>query len=160
MDYIDLTYSKNVESAWVNGIDPKYFTQKGDILLNSTGEGTLGRASLVTDKCSHLLYDSHMLLLRVNEHEVVPQLLVDLINSSFGQKQVEICKSAQATKQTELGIKNAKKILFPLPELSLQNEISAVVQEKKQQIRALQSNAEKLRQYAKKEFDKAVFGLI
>lgn len=108
----------------------------------------------------HLLYDSHMLLLRVNEHEVVPQLLVDLINSSFGQKQVEICKSAQATKQTELGIKNAKKILFPLPELSLQNEISAVVQEKKQQIRALQSNAEKLRQYAKKEFEKAVFGSI
>ena len=92
--------------------------------------------------------------------QVVPQLLVDLINSSFGQKQVEICKSAQATKQTELGIKNAKKILFPLPELSLQNEISAVVQEKKQQIRALQSNAEKLRQYAKKEFEKAVFGLI
>lgn len=160
MDYIDLTYAKNVESAWVNGIDPKYFTQKGDILLNSTGEGTLGRASLVTDKCSHLLYDSHMLLLRVNEHEVVPQLLVDLINSSFGQKQVEICKSAQATKQTELGIKNAKKILFPLPELSLQNEISAVVQEKKQQIRVLRSNAEKLRQYAKKEFEKAVFGSI
>lgn len=113
-DEIDLTFVKTVDPSWFERIDGKFFTQLNDILINSTGEGTLGRASLVKeDKHIGLLYDSHMLCLRVDQKYINAQLLVYLINSSFGQKQIEMFKGAQATKQTELGIENMKKLQFP-----------------------------------------------
>ncbi|MBR7033816.1 MAG: restriction endonuclease subunit S [Clostridia bacterium] len=159
-DSIDLSYAKTVDTEWLEMFDKRYLTKESDILINSTGEGTLGRASLVTKEHEGLAYDSHMLLLRVNQEEVDPQLIVDLINSPFGQKQVEVNKSAQATKQTELGVDNTKRILFPLPDLSEQKRISFVVKEKKNKISALQKSAENLRMQAKKEFEEAVFGEI
>ena len=99
-----------------------------------------------------------MLLLRVNQAEVDPQLIVDLINSPFGQRQVELYKSAQATKQTELGVDNTKRFLFPLPDLPEQKRISAAVEEKKKRIIALYKESESLRLKAKKDFEAAVFG--
>jgi len=157
-DYIDLSYAKTVDTVWLEMFDKACLTRENDILINSTGEGTLGRASLVTKEYEGLAYDSHMLLLRVNQEEVDPQLIVDLINSPFGQKQVELNKSAQATKQTELGVDNTKRILFPLPDLSEQKRISAIVKEKKNRIGALHKSAEDLRRQAKREFEEAVFG--
>ena len=157
-DYIDLSYAKAVDTEWLEMFNKACLTRENDILINSTGEGTLGRASLVTKEHEGLAYDSHMILLRVNQKEVDPQLIVDLINSPFGQKQVELNKSAQATKQTELGVDNTKRILFPLPDLSEQKRLSAITKEKKNRISALHRSAENLRLQAKKDFETAVFG--
>lgn len=158
MDHIDISYAKPVDSSWLEKLDKDFLTRENDILINSTGEGTLGRASRITKEYEGLAYDSHMLLLRVNSEEVDAQLIVDLINSPFGQKQVEIYKSAQATKQTELGIENTKKILFPLPNLSEQERISATIEERKHQMNSYINSANELRIHAKKEFEKNVFG--
>lgn len=157
-DYIDLSFAKTVDSNWLRKIDKDCLTKENDILINSTGEGTLGRASLISKENEGLAYDSHMLLLRVNQAEVDPQLIVDLINSPFGQRQVELYKSAQATKQTELGVDNTKRFLFPLPDLPEQKRISAAVEEKKKRIIALYKESESLRLQAKKDFEAAVFG--
>lgn len=48
-----------------------------------------------------------------------------VFNSEYGQEQVNNVKSAQSTKQTELGIGNLKKIIFPLPPMNIQNAIVA-----------------------------------
>lgn len=157
-DYIDLSFAKTVDTNWLRKLNNDYLTKKNDILINSTGEGTLGRASIITDEFEGLAYDSHMLLLRVNSDEVDAQLIVDLLNSPFGQRQVEFYKSAQATKQTELGIENTKKFLFPLPNLSEQKRISSSIEEKKQETTELLKKAEVLRQQAKREFETKVFG--
>ena len=79
----------------------------------------VGASLIKEEQHTGLLFDSHIMSLRVNEDFVNPQLLVYLINSSFGQKQIEILKGAQATKQTELGVENMKKIVFPLPAKNL-----------------------------------------
>lgn len=158
-DYIDLSFAKTVDADWLKKFDTEFLTREGDIIINSTGEGTLGRASLITKEYEGLAYDSHVLLLRVNKTEVDPQLIVDLINSPFGQKQVELYKSAQATKQTELGVDNTKRFLFPLPVLPEQKRISAAVEEKKKKIVALCKESESLRLQATKDFEAAVFGL-
>ena len=157
-DYIDLSFAKTVDAKWLETFEKNCLTQEGDILINSTGEGTLGRASLVTKEYEGLGYDSHMLLLRLNNQEVDPQLIVDLINSPFGQRQVELNKSAQATKQTELGVDNTKRLLFPLPDLTEQKTISARIKEKKRKILFLRSESEKIREYAKRDFERVVFG--
>ena len=152
-------YAKTVDDEWLSSIPAGVLTRKGDILINSTGEGTLGRATCIAeDDHVGLAYDSHVLLLRVNEKEVDPQLLVAIINSSYGQAQVERYKSAQATKQTELGIENTKKFLFPLPSISEQRQIAAEIQKREIKAKALRGEAESLRQRAKKEFEEAVFG--
>lgn len=157
-DEIDESYAKNVNDEWIKRIDESVFTRKNDILMNSTGEGTLGRASLIK-KSEHIgrLYDSHMLLLRVNESEVEPQLIVDIINSTYGQEQVNMYKSAQATKQTELGIENLKKIKFPLPDISLQKEMVKELDAKKHDLKTLLEEIDNLRLLARKQFEEAVF---
>ena len=152
-------YAKTVDDEWLSNISTDVLTRKGDILINSTGEGTLGRASCITeDDHVGLAYDSHVLLLRVNEEEVDPQLLVAIFNSPFGQAQVERYKGAQATKQTELGIENTKKFLFPLPDVGEQRQIAAEIRKREIKAKALREEAESLRQHAKKEFEEAVFG--
>lgn len=156
---IIIDYAKTVDDDWFGNIPEDVLTQKNDIIINSTGEGTIGRASCIT-KNEHigLAYDSHVLLLRVNENEVDPQLFVSIFNSSFGQAQVELYKSAQATKQTELGIENTKKFLFPLPNIQEQHHIAEEIRKREEKIKALRGDAESLRQRAKKEFEEAVFG--
>jgi hypothetical protein len=44
---IDLNYAKSVDAEWLNTVDKNQFTKEGDILINSTGEGTIGRASSI-----------------------------------------------------------------------------------------------------------------
>lgn len=156
---IDLQYAKRVNDAWLSAIPAHFLTRKGDLLINSTGEGTLGRASvIVSDAHAGLAYDSHLLLLRVNPDAVCPSLLAYLFNSSFGQAQVNLYKSAQATKQTELGIENTLKLQFPLPPLPVQQEIADGIARETQRVKALREQAKQLRLDANSAFSAAVFG--
>lgn len=156
---IDLKYAKTVNEIWFSKIPDAQLTQVDDIMINSTGEGTLGRASLiVSDEHVGLAFDSHMLLLRVNLNEIDPLLFVYLFNSPLGQTQVDLYKGAQATKQTELGIENTKRIRFPLPPLVIQKSISNLIEKETLQIGKLREEASRLYKKAKIEFEEAVFG--
>ena len=120
---IELQYAKPVVADWLQSIDKNCLTREGDILINSTGEGTIGRAAIVDKSMEGLLYDSHVLLLRLNKDKIIPQYFVYVFNSRYGQEQVENVKSAKTTKQTELGVDNLKKIQIPIPPLNIQNKI-------------------------------------
>lgn len=45
-DEIDLSFVKTADPLWLERIDRSLFTQLNDILINSTGEESIGRASL------------------------------------------------------------------------------------------------------------------
>ena len=107
----------------MESIDEENLTQEGDILINSTGEGTIGRAAVVDKDNTGLLYDSHVLLLRLNKNYIEPKYFELVFNSRYGQEQVENVKSAKTTKQTELGVENLKRILIPIPPLKVQQDI-------------------------------------
>lgn len=154
---IDLQYAKTVSEAWLNSIDGNFQTKENDIIVNSTGEGTIGRATCIDDEHTGLLYDSHMLLLRLNTELVNPLYYTYLLNSSFGQEQINYIKSAQSTKQTELGIDNLKLIKFPYPELDTQNEIVEHIKELNNNIIHLRKQAEQNRIAAQEEFEKELF---
>ena len=124
-------------------INKEIFTQKNDILINSTGEGTIGRAScIVNDENTNLMYDSHILLLRVNTKYINPEYYTYLFNSSIVQNQIEVLKGAEATKQTELGIENVKKIMIPLPEIEVQQQIVNYIFEIREKINKLKIHSE------------------
>lgn len=120
---IETQYAKTVDPSWLESIDEENFTQEGDILINSTGEGTIGRAAVVDKDNTGLLYDSHVLLLRLNKNCIEPKYFELVFNSRYGQEQVENVKSAKTTKQTELGVENLKRILIPIPPLKVQQDI-------------------------------------
>lgn len=154
---IKLEYSKTVNKNWFNNIEEIFFTKEGDILINSTGEGTIGRASCVNIDFTGLIYDSHMLLLRVNKEKINPIFFTYLFNSDYGQKQIENIKSARSTKQTELGVNNLKKILFPLPPLKIQKKIAETISKMEKEIKTLQQQADENRKLAIEKFEKEIF---
>ena len=120
---IELQHAKPVDAEWLQSIDKDCLTCEGDILINSTGEGTIGRSAVIDKSMVGLLYDSHILLLRLNKEKIDPRYFVYVFNSKYGQEQVENVKSAKTTKQTELGVDNLKKIQIPIPPLHVQKQI-------------------------------------
>lgn len=117
----DLVFAKNVSQKWIDSIDKKYFTKIGDIIINSTGDGTVGRSSLVDGTTLGLMYDSHMLLLRFKTKFINPKFFVYFFNSQSGQKQVQENISAKTTKQTEMGLNNLMKTKVPILPIEEQN---------------------------------------
>ena len=103
------------------------------------------------------MYDSHLLLLRVNKDLVEPLFYTYLFNSSFGQNQVDGIKSAQTTKQTELGVNNLKKIIFPNMPIEKQKQISNHINSIKSQINELKVLSVTNKDVAIVEFEKEIF---
>jgi type I restriction enzyme, S subunit len=155
---LDLSFVKSVDKKWLESVSKNNLTKEGDILINSTGEGTIGRASYIKKEFEGLLYDSHLLLLRFNRKKVNPELFVELFNSDYGQNQVNDIKSAQATKQTELGVSNLTKIKFPLlKDLEVQKGI--ILKIKKLRIEAIKNleTASTLEKEAQTDFENIIF---
>lgn len=154
---IDISFLKYVNNDWFSQIDKNLLTKIGDILINSTGEGTIGRASYIQANFTGMLYDSHLLLLRLNTNLVNSLYFVHLFNSKYGQNQINLIKSAQTTKQTELGVTNLKKIQFPLPPIEIQNQIATHIQALKTQQKQAKTQVQILREQAIAEFEQAIF---
>ena len=131
---IDLNHAKTVSPEFLDSIPNERLTKVGDIIINSTGEGTIGRASYVSEKFTNLYYDSHILMLRLNSEHMMPYFFTELFNSRFVQLQIEVNKSAQSTKQTELGIDNTLNIEFPAPSLKDQEVIINQIKKSKSEI--------------------------
>jgi restriction endonuclease S subunit len=155
---IDLSFVKSVDEDWLKSIDKNSFTKEGDVLINSTGEGTIGRSSFITKEVEGFLYDSHILLLRLDKKIINAELFVEIFNSTYGQNQVNEIKSAQATKQTELGTSNLAKVQFPLIENILTqkkivNTINGFRQRKIEKI----STVQQIIKEAEQEFEQVIF---
>lgn len=154
---IELKHAKFVVDEWYQSIDIDLFTKEGDILINSTGDGTIGRATCITKEYTNLMYDSHILLLRVNQNEINPLFLTYFINSTLGQIQIENIKSAVATKQTELGINNLLNLQFILPKIEIQNKIANEIDLIKKKIKLLHQQATENKLLAINDFEREVF---
>ena len=92
---IELEHAKTVDNEWLGKIDNNFLTKENDILINSTGDGTIGRATIVKKEEEGFLYDSHVLLLRLNPEIIDPLFFVYFNNSEIGQEQIENIKSAK-----------------------------------------------------------------
>lgn len=154
---IEVKHAKSVDSNWLNKVDSMFLTRENDILINSTGDGTIGRASIVSKEHEGLLYDSHIILLRLNTEQINPLFFVYFNNSKLGQKQIENIKSAKSTKQTELGVGNLLKLQFPLPDIDIQREIVLEIKNLETQIEDLKIKSVKNSNSAIIEFEEAIF---
>lgn len=117
---LDLEHSKLISESWYDTVSLDFIVKANDVLVNSTGEGTIGRSALASEDAKGYVFDSHILKI---SSEINQTLICYYINSNFGQSLVEKSKGATSTKQTELGVNNLSNFIFPLPPLSEQNRI-------------------------------------
>jgi len=155
--YIDTAHTKAVDNKWLESVDSAIKIQKNDILVNSTGDGTIGRSAIAGSECKGYLFDSHVLKVK-SYQRVVQKLICLIINSDFGQKFIENIKGATTTKQTELGVNNLSNFKLPLPPLPEQKAIItkvekllAICDQLETQITNNQTHAEQLMQAVLKE---------
>jgi type I restriction enzyme S subunit len=152
---IDKSHAKAIEKEWFETVKEDFIVRSGDILVNSTGEGTIGRSAIADSEVDGFIFDSHILKLRSRINQ---NYICYFINSDFGQSLVESLKGATSTKQTELGVNNLTNFTLPLPPLAEQEKIVAKLEtlmkfceELEANIRESKTQAETLLQVALKE---------
>lgn len=120
IDYSEIKYhSKNPEN------ESKGSIQKGDILINSTGSGTAGRASLYqgVDETDTIFADSHVTILRIDESIAIPEFVYYFFQLDSTRDYLENVEAVGATKQIEINKRNLSNLTIPNPPLQKQREI-------------------------------------
>lgn len=102
---------------------PEYkFLRYGDILINSTGTGTLGRVSIYLES-NPILVDSHITIVRLKD-EVEPKFLANYLHLI---EEVIIRMGRGATNQQELNKSVLEKMKFRFPGLKTQERIADIL---------------------------------
>ncbi|MFN8132610.1 MAG: hypothetical protein U0R70_13755 [Solirubrobacteraceae bacterium] len=119
-DGIQLHRAREVDASWWAGVPVSGRVALGDVLVNSTGEGTIGRAAIATDDVVGLPFDSHVMVVRTDASVLLPEYLTLYLRSPQGQDQIIAAKGANTTKQTELGKAKLERFVIPAPSLAAQ----------------------------------------
>jgi type I restriction enzyme M protein len=134
-------YDKSAETSRV---------RRGDILLASTGTGTLGKAA-VYDLDDPAIADGHITIIRVDQERVSPTYLADYLRAGFGREQIERLYTG-STGLIELAPQQVDEILVELPSKSQQLAYSTALREKEIAYRSSVGEAEQMLARARKVF--------
>ena len=115
----------------------------GDVLLNSTGTGTIGR-SCVFDSQGKFIVDGHVTVLRPKREVATSEWLNCILGSHYGQQHLETFCYSGSTNQIELSRSRLCEAALPLPPLAEQRQIAKVLDTLNETIRQAQAVLEKL----------------
>ena len=117
----------NTLSKWPD----EYKLRDGDVLVNSTGTGTVGRTRLFHSDClgnyPFVVPDSHVSVVRTVDN-IDSDYLYSIISSRYGQEYLED-NLAGSTNQKELYIGVLENMLIPLPPYDEQRCIAIKIEE-------------------------------
>jgi type I restriction enzyme S subunit len=116
----DLEHARVWDDKAIASLDEVRFLRVGDVVVNSTGEGTIGRANVWGSVPGRWVVDSHVTIIRPTE-DLLGDWLKFWLESPIGQQFVVDSKTG-ATKQTELSTSKLRGCLIPLPDQSYQKE--------------------------------------
>lgn len=124
-DGIKMQYVKYGTDEFVNTIEDYQYLLDGDVLLNTLGNGTLGRCGIFENIEYKVLTDGHLFVFRTIAKELSKYILFFLTLNYL-----EINKNADgSTNQTFLNLKKVSNYLIPLPPI---NEIRRIVEKKEE----------------------------
>ncbi len=126
-------------------VDRVLFAAQGDVLLNSTGTGTIGR-SCVFEGDGKYIVDGHVTLIRPNPTKLNGRWLNALLQSHYVQNYLEKFCYSGSTNQVELSTASLASLHFPLPSTTEQNSIITVLNTLDTQIQATEILIAKLKQ--------------
>jgi type I restriction enzyme M protein len=117
------------ESIYQEYVETKMILQEGDILLSSTGDGTLGKCCVYRNKDENGetrpgVPERHVTVIRVAQWEVCPEYLCDYIRKGFGRDQIDRLFTG-STGMVEVTPDEVNEVLVPpLPPIKEQEKIS------------------------------------
>lgn len=127
-DGLDRSYCKFIAPDQYDKWTAERYLTDGDILLNSTGTGTIGRAALVKLSTNEkLVADSHITIIRLAKG-ITPKYVHYWLMSSIVQKNIELIQSG-STNQVELSRDSVEKIPIPLAPTKQQHLIVSKIEE-------------------------------
>lgn len=149
----DISKAKFITEESLEKYVSERYLQTGDLLWNSTGDGTVGRVNLYPgSKYEKVVADSHVTVVRSFKKYVLPSYLWIFTASPFIQNIVSNRVSG-STKQTELGTGTIKQMEFCFPSIKEQKSIVEKVNRLfahcdilEKEIKTSKTNAEKLMQ--------------
>lgn len=105
------------------------FLRDGDVLINSTGTGTIGRACVFRSNPHYekVVADSHVTVVR--SANLVPEYLTNWLSTDFVQSTLEGNKASGSTNQIEWNLTALQNEIMPLPPLKEQKRIVKKVEE-------------------------------
>ena len=116
-------------------LEPK----EGDVLLNSTGTGTIGRSCIFNGPHGKFIVDGHVTVLRVRPDIADGRILNEFLRSSDGQRLLESRCFTGSTNQVELSRVQLGKLELPLPPLEEQRRIAEIIDTIDETIQATES---------------------
>ena len=121
---VNMQYVKYCTNDFVREMPESYYLQIGDVLLNTLGNGTLGRSGIFYNNSSNerVLTDGHLFVFRT-QNKVLSKYLLLFLRTKYD----EIVKSANGTtNQTFLSLGKTSQWLIPVPP---ENEILKIISE-------------------------------
>ena len=157
-------FKKFVTDDFWNQLTKERFLQPGDILWNSTGTGTIGRAYLFKgNEITKAVVDSHVTIVRVENKHVMSEFLFYFIMSPFIQYKIESMQNG-STNQVELGRNEIKNTIIKLPTIDEQKQIVKEIKKRfevaEEAERVITENLEKAEQLKQSILKKAFEGRL
>lgn len=116
-----------------------------DVLINSTGTGTIGRSVIFRDQASRYIVDGHVTVARPRESVVVSRWLNDVLRSPAGQRYLEARCYAGSTNQVELSATALAAMPLAVPSVDEQKQVAQVLDALDGQVRSVELILAKLR---------------
>ncbi len=103
-------------------IAPQHFIRAGDIVVNSTGDITIGRAYLFKETPESMFADSHVTIVRTDSTKLKPEYLVNLLATSEYQDLIYSMVTG-STGQLELNKSNLERLPILYPGVEVQTKL-------------------------------------
>ena len=108
-------------------VSPDKFACKKDILLNSLGQGTLGRVHYWNEITSNIVVDQHITIIRAKEGFTTPEFLYLLLSSDEYYDKF-LASVTGSTGMQMLNISAVRETNIPLVDYTKQSEFSKLVE--------------------------------
>ena len=101
------------------------FLKNKDVLINSTGAGTLGRMNIIQNIIHEkFTIDSHVMLVRLKDEKTLPLYFINIFMNEKYQKDLLLKCVNGSTNQIELSKEKFSKFKIPVPPIELQNKFA------------------------------------
>jgi len=123
---IDYSAVKHLDLAMAAEVPTRKRLVQGDVVLNSTGDITIGRACLISEPVENHVSDSHVTIIRLRKELFEPYLLVQFLQMPHFQREIYTVTSG-STGQLELSRQAVANLVLPVPPLPEQRKIAEIL---------------------------------
>lgn len=133
----------------------RYAVRPGDLLL--VARGTLFKLAQVPDQASGYLADANLLILRPDRRKILPEVLLAWFNSAPGRDAV-LSRSLPAASLWAITARDLASLRVPVPPMSDQHRIAAIVRATEAGYRAALEAAELRRELGRRAAEHLLLG--